>query len=722
MTRSQRANASSLPYIIILMAIAVAIRLVYFWVYRAMPDWSMLTVDNYYHHHWAQVIAGGDVVGDTTYFRAPLYVWCLSALYAVFGDGLITGRLFGLVVGLGSVFMTYRLGSRLVSPRAGFAAGLIHAVYPAAIYFDFELLLDPLFTLLLQVAMYRVLLWWERPTPWIFFSAGLWFGLASICRPTSLVWMLVCALIPLALLRWGVGIRRAAVFLAGAGLIIVPLTVRNIVVAGDPVLIASQGGINLYIGNNERADGLSAVLPEPLGHNWRIADVVHRAEKALGRDLTPGEVSGYWTDQAVQWMKDNPVSFLSLFARKLYYSISNREVSNNRDLAEFFSRVALLRYNPIEFGIVFALAIMGLILLWRHNKRARWLAAVLLAAVLSGALFFFASRFRLPLIPFLAVLAGAGITEAWRRRRSAIGLAPAMLIGICAGIVSYAPLVSLPEGSAVHRLMIRGSHLYAVDDFETARQLYAAALRQDDDFPEVNLNMGTAWLRLGRADSAEYYYRREIDKHPERAAGYANLASLMLIEGHADSARSAAGRSLSLRLYDPMASRIMVRAAAADSTLSLDSVVSIVRERARDTDNDIFVLNEAATLIAARGAYGVADSILRVALGAKRPPIEMDDSAFDRDFRNSPSNRRRALAESNFQLGFLAGIRGDLAGAIKYSREAIDLDSMRVEAYVNLARGYYQSGRLAVADSVMAEADRRFGAETLKRLVPGQPQ
>ena len=64
--------------LLLVLLLACLIRIYYLLEYSSLPDWDMLTVDNYYHHHWALSIAGGDVLGDTTYFRAPFYVFCLG--------------------------------------------------------------------------------------------------------------------------------------------------------------------------------------------------------------------------------------------------------------------------------------------------------------------------------------------------------------------------------------------------------------------------------------------------------------------------------------------------------------------------------------------------------------------------------------------------------------------------------------------------------------------
>jgi hypothetical protein len=151
----------SLRLLPVVLLLALVLRLIYLMQYQGSPIWEQLTVDNWYHHHWAQSIADGNVVGDTTYFRAPLYVYCLGALYYLFGFSLWVGRLFGLVVGLVSISMTYVIGRRVLGKWEALVAATLHAVLPIVIYFETELLLDPLFTLLLQVAIWRFLVWLE---------------------------------------------------------------------------------------------------------------------------------------------------------------------------------------------------------------------------------------------------------------------------------------------------------------------------------------------------------------------------------------------------------------------------------------------------------------------------------------------------------------------------------------------------------------------------------
>jgi hypothetical protein len=127
-----------------LLVFALVIRVLYLLNYSDLPQWDQLTVDNYYHHHWAENLAGGNILGDTTYFRAPFYIYILGLVYTLFGASLWAARLFGMVVGLASIYCTYRIGRQAFSHQVGLVAAAVQSINPVFLYFEAELLLDRL--------------------------------------------------------------------------------------------------------------------------------------------------------------------------------------------------------------------------------------------------------------------------------------------------------------------------------------------------------------------------------------------------------------------------------------------------------------------------------------------------------------------------------------------------------------------------------------------------
>ena len=706
-------------FVLVVLALAILIRVIYLYQYHLSPFWEQLTVDNWYHHHWAQSIAGGNVFGDTTYFRAPLYVYCLGLLYAVLGDSLWVGRLFGLVIGLASVGMTYLLARRFLNRWFAATAAAIQACLPIAIYFESELLLDPLFMLLTQVAVWRALVWLDTQRERDLFLTGLTFGLAAICRPIVLAPALVVLMYTLAGKRAGrKRFTRTVLFLTGLSVCVAPIFIRNLMIANDPVLIASQDGINLFIGNNEQADGLSAAMPEPLGYNWGIIQITHIAESDIGQKLKPGEVSAYWRGKAFDWIRGNPGDFITLLGRKMLYQLGDFEVSNDRSLQVHFSSFGLLGHNPLSFGLLIPLAVLGAITLWRRHSGVRMIVFIVAVYAATVALFFFNSRFRLPVMPYYCLLAAAGLAWFWQQWRGQLVLATvAMAAMVGLGWLSFHPPISYPDTWSVQSLVSRGLMLYSRGEFAAAVVPLRQAVELLPDFPEVNLNLGASYLRMGQIDSAESCFSREIHLHPGRHKGYQNLASVCLLRGDANSARTLAEQALSLAPYDVMSNLVWMRALSADSTMDLNKFLTLIERAVQATDDDVEVLNEGAEILVARGECRASVHFLLRAVTAELPPIETDDQAFGPGFRHNAADFERLKAGTYYLLGYCYAQLGQMGEAIEYTTRAILNDSTLVEAYINLYSGYLTQGRLLEADAVLSEAEKRFPNHELIRTL-----
>ncbi|MFH1688119.1 MAG: glycosyltransferase family 39 protein [bacterium] len=718
---SLRRRAAALGLVLLL---ALAIRVVYLLIYSGMPDWHQLTVDNYFHLHWAERIAEGDLLGDTTYFRAPFYIWYLAGLISVFGVDLWALRVIGMLLGLASVATTYFIARRIFNHRTGLTAAIIQSFYPAVLYFEGEILLDSLFTLLMQLSVLAWLRLIAKPGGRAALGCGLLFGLASITRPTALPVIAVLAVVLILLRYRQVDYLRTTLAPVVLGLVILvaPISIRNLVVVGDAVLIASQGGVNFFIGNHQGADGIAACLPEPLGHNWRIADVTHVAEKESGRQLKPGEVSDFWLDRAADWIVTEPTSAAVLYLKKLYHTVSNDEVSNNRHLGQFFSQVWILGMIPISFAVVFAFAMVGMIWTWRQSPGTRWLTLLIAVNTALIAAFFFSSRFRLPVLPFWIVLAAGGANvlagRIVSRHRSTWMIAAVVILG---WLFSAAPLVPLPAGSSSMGLISKGLFYYNTGDYEQAIRFFRGAREVRPDFAETNLNLAACYLRSGQTDSASFYLEEELRLHPDRHRTYINLASMALLSGNPNEALTLARQAVQRVPYDRLANQVLLRAAAS-ADLSNAAMAGLIDSALANTDNDLYLLNEAAVILSERGDRPRARQLLRKAIVAQRPPIETDDAAFETEFRHSTAAWRTELAKAHHQLGYLLGLDGEFARAALLSETAIAYDSTLVGAWINLVSALAQQGSLYQADSLVQVIKLRFPNDPLVRRLGSGPK
>ena len=117
-------------------AVALLARLIYLLEIKDTHILSALMGDGELYDIWAQQIAGGDWLGDRVFFQAPFYPYFLGVVYSVFGKNLLVLRLIQILLGSLACVLVADAGSRFFSKPIGWAAGLLLAVYPVAIFYD----------------------------------------------------------------------------------------------------------------------------------------------------------------------------------------------------------------------------------------------------------------------------------------------------------------------------------------------------------------------------------------------------------------------------------------------------------------------------------------------------------------------------------------------------------------------------------------------------------
>ncbi len=249
---------------------------------------------------------------QATAHQYPLYCFLMAGHFALFGFHYLPLQLFQAVVGAFSCVLLWRLGARVSTERIGRIAGLLAAVYPVYVYWTARLQ-----ALTIEVALLIALLLlidraFERPTLSRFIGAGVLFGAACLSKSLYLVFLPV--IFAWAAWRWGTkGLSKPlGAFAVAAALVILPWTARNWIVLGEPVLISSNGGWNLYVGANPHASGSTHALggvpmPETVPESLRARLLTL---DDLGKDRL-------FREQAIAWIQENPGEYLSLVPAKL---------------------------------------------------------------------------------------------------------------------------------------------------------------------------------------------------------------------------------------------------------------------------------------------------------------------------------------------------------------------------------------------------------------------
>jgi tetratricopeptide (TPR) repeat protein len=419
---------------------AGAMRALYWRALEGHRELLVPVLDGAANLEWARGLLAGRWPGGEPFFRAPGYIVALAGLLGASGGDPARVAALQLALGVVTPALAALLGLRLFGTRGAWIAGLGAALYPTLFFFDAQLLAPVLAVPAFAAAVLVALAALEHGGLPRSIGAGALFGVATVAYPPLLLGGVGAAAL-LARRRLRDGAALAAALLAAPLL----ATAHN-AACGDPSFVATQGGLNLYLGNARTADGVAATFAEaPTALGYRMVDAAARiAERAEGRALEPSEVSGYWTRRALGEIAADPARWLGLVVKKTFLAFSAREIPNNQDIALVAQEIPLLGLPG--WGVWAPLAVVGL--LAHGRRRGAGFLAYAAGAVLSGCVVFFVNdRFRVPAAPLVVALGAGGalaIVDAARERSRGRAAALA-LVALGAAVVARLNPYGIPE-------------------------------------------------------------------------------------------------------------------------------------------------------------------------------------------------------------------------------------------------------------------------------------
>lgn len=404
-----------------ILAIGMALRVLWaLWV-PVMP-----VSDSWGYHQFARNIVDHGVYGWTA--TEPSAYWAVGTSAAIAFTYLFTDSYWGVVLlnllaGLMIITLTQALAARWFGEAVGLAAMAIVALWPNLIVFTSVLSSELFFLATLLAGLF----FWQRPggNPLVnLIIAGLIWGLAGYVRPVVLLVPVTLALVDLAQ-----GPRRFLRTALEAGiaillimLVALPWTARNHRELGAPVMISTNFGPNLWMGNNPDSTGGYMPLPPEVE--------------------TMGEVerADYLKDQAKQFIVENPGQALKLVAIKLV-KLNNREtigvVWNEDALGPMIGNAGMTVMKLIATGYWYLVLIGGFAGIAVLIARQGWLAGLFNQPVALWGYFtalhavvVAEDRYHMPSSAFIGTLAAVALVAMLQRRTARPPVAGAARTGI----------------------------------------------------------------------------------------------------------------------------------------------------------------------------------------------------------------------------------------------------------------------------------------------------
>jgi Flp pilus assembly protein TadD len=556
--------------------IAFLIRLIYIIQIKSTIFYNNFMLDEAFYNKWALSIAGGEWLGEGIFDALPLYPYILGLIFNLFGYNLFIARLVEITISSFSCLLLYLLAKEVFNKRAGIMAALIGILYAPFIFYS-GIFVPTVFVVFLYLVSLLMFVKAIRTSSRLrFLLFGIVAGLAAMIRagmlifiPFALIWVMIIS----------ADKKKAFVTvllaLTGILLVIMPVALRNYIVSRDVVFLTSHAGMNLYIGNNDKADGMFKAPGWARSNIGGLqADAKTIAERELGRELKSSEVSKYYMSKAISFVKHNPDKFLRLLWRKLLIFINRREIYDVACYPIYREKIPVLRFPFITFFFVGTLGLAGMFIALRDWKKVMPLYLFTFTYTLSILLYFVNSRYRIPFAIAMVLFSGFFISWFIGKIRDKRFVKAGLALILCAVIL---PVVNMPTGIgdttatgyinlgsiyiktgeydnaiiALKQAIALGQsdatpyndigYAYIMKkDYKKAEAYILGSLSKDSAYPFAYINLGLLREKEGNLKAAEKQYLLAINLNPNIPQAHNNLAGLYEISGK---------RSLAIKEY-----------------------------------------------------------------------------------------------------------------------------------------------------------------------------
>jgi tetratricopeptide (TPR) repeat protein len=543
-----------------LFLLALCVRGAYLYDSSDNPTFTAPIVDSMTYDLMARKAVEGAGITDEFFWQPLFYPLFLSAVYFLSDSSIVFARIVQALLGCVTCVLVYRLGERIFGRSAGILGGLIAAVYAPMVFFETELLAAG------WAAFWSVVLVWlligasEKPCVWRGFVLGLCGILSIITRPVFVPFFAAgCMWLMVVWLHRKVQSRKRLLGLVGvaAGLLVVagPVGILSYQTTGKATVLPHSGGVNLYIGNNPDYKETIAIRP---GLRWQGLTALPSKQGIEDRY----ERQQFFLDKTVRYAVGQPLSFLLGLAYKATQFCSCREIPRNVDIYSFrkwswFLRAGVWRIGGFgfPFGVLLPLAVVSGVYWRRIIPGPIWLFVIFYPT--SVILIFVTSRYRVPIVPLMSVLAAGGCAALWKMLR---GRQSAQLV--VAGVIILAASLAggVPGPFVAEQIDYEPELYYGLGDSLDKRgrtnegiESYFKAINLRSDYVEAHHNIALLLTKQKRADEAVAHLSTAIKLEPDHAVLYKDLGNAFAAQGKVGNAIASYNEAVQLDPASPQA-------------------------------------------------------------------------------------------------------------------------------------------------------------------------
>ncbi len=397
-------------------------------------------------------------------FYSPSYTVFLYLLVAVSSGKLLVMRLLQGILCAAMPVLVYKL-CRAIRVRRSYStvAALVYCLYGPACLLSLAMLRAiPLAMCFLLTAFFLARGFTSKKT-WKFAVAGVFAGLCILGRENFIpVVFSPLALLVLKDIRKYFKYKYVAWYIAALVAVLLPVIIYNAVLYDSPTIVPGHLD-NIFTDHHREAHGLGQM----------VVSVLKKLPLQADRFICSYEI-------------DNSMSFYA-----------------HRDVIPFM----WLQFIPYNVILALALvAVAGTLCL----KRSRFNRGIILTALMAAAYvvsllpFDIYYRYRIPIVPLLTVLAGAGVATIYQIKSWKVRMIPVVAVILIFSVTWTAPnkLRRPAERLAVAEVFIHNK------DFDRANQYITQLEREKIPTRAVRLKLIRALYATGNVEAANTMYQR----------------------------------------------------------------------------------------------------------------------------------------------------------------------------------------------------------------------
>ncbi|MDO8734628.1 MAG: tetratricopeptide repeat protein [Elusimicrobiota bacterium] len=290
---------------------------------------------------------------------------------------------------------------------------------------------------------------------------------------------------------------------------------RNYYVIGKFTPFVASSGINIYIGNNQDAEG-SNIPPsfiKRFAPQTMEDEFVREASNRVGRNLTIGEANKYWLKQSLEFVKNNSKKYVSLFVKKILLLLYPIEITSNIWLDTKLSRFPF-------YNFIFPLGVCGMIISLKQWKKYLLLYLFIATYLISAILFFVISEYRFPIIPIIIVFTSFMIFWFYENivEHNYSKAAIFILLVLMLFVIQRMTIKRLDIGNLSYVEHYNKAYIYVKEKmFDKAIIEYKLSLKDKPDYWDAWEGLGMVYLIVGMYDESTESFKKAIEIQPENA-------------------------------------------------------------------------------------------------------------------------------------------------------------------------------------------------------------